>query len=503
MKKTNSIKMGAVISYVSIVLNIVSGILYTPWMITKIGQNDYGLYTLAYSLISMFVLDFGMSAAVTRFLSKYLAKGESEKANDFLGLIYKIYIAIDAIIFVILLSVFLNINSIYSNLSYSELQKLEGIFLLVGLFNLISFPFTNLNGILTAHEKFVELKLCDLFNKVTSILLIIIALFNGYGVFTLVFVNVLSGLITIVLKLFIIKRSTQVKVNFKYYNTNVLKEIFGFSMWTTLSGIAQRLIFNITPSIIAIISSTGSVGVAIFGLASTIEGYVFTFANAINGMFMPRISRIVAQEKKDEQLLPLMIKVGRLQIILIGMITMGFILFGKTFIVNIWGKGDFVQSYYCAIALIIPSFFYLPMQIANTTIVVENKVKLQTLVLAIMGGINIIFSFASTKYIGALGASISIFIAYMVRTILMAIIHNNVLHIEMKNFFCNTFVKFFPSFCVIFLIGIIIRRFNFAGNIYLEFFIDLILFILIYLVVLYKFVMNNEEKKLFLGFLKK
>lgn len=335
MNKSKQIKCGAIISYIAIIFNIISGILYTPWMIAQIGQSDYGLYTLAHSIITIFVLDFGMSAAVTRFLSRYLAKGENDKINNFLGLIYKLYIAIDIVILAVLLCVYFNLNSIYSNFSLNEIEKLKKIFVLVGFFTLVSFPFTNLNGILTAHEKFVELKLCDLFNKIVSISLIVIALLNGYGVFSLVLVNVLSGLITIVCKLLIIKKNTEIKVNFKYYNTRVLKKIFGFSMWTTLSGIAQRLIFNITPSIIAIVSSTGSVGVAIFGLASTIESYVFTFANAINGMFMPRISRIVAQGKKDKELMPLMIRVGRLQLILLGMIIIGFILFGKTFIVNI------------------------------------------------------------------------------------------------------------------------------------------------------------------------
>ena len=503
MNKSKQIKCGAIISYIAIIFNIISGILYTPWMIAQIGQSDYGLYTLAHSIITIFVLDFGMSAAVTRFLSKYLADGEDDKINDFLGLIYKLYIVIDAIILVVLLCVFFNIGGIYSNLSSIELEKLKKLFVLVGLFTLVSFPFTNLNGILTAHEKFVELKLCDLFNKIVSISLIVIALLNGYGVFSLVLVNVLSGLITIVCKLLIIKKNTKIKVNFKYYNTRVLKKIFGFSMWTTLSGIAQRLICNITPSIIAIISSTGSVGVAIFGLASTIESYVFTFANAINGMFMPRISRIVAQNKKDTELMPLMVRVGRLQLILLGMIIIGFILFGKSFIVNIWGKDDFIQSYYCAVALIIPSLFFLPMQIANTTIIVENKVKLETFVLVIMGVTNIVFSLVLTKFMGAIGASIAIFIAYMVRTVLMSIIHNNVLHINMKYFIKNTFIKFIPAFIIVSLLGIGLRSFDYTENVYLKFFADVFVFILIYLMVLYKFTLNNDEKNLFFSFLRK
>lgn len=52
-------------------------------------------------------------------------------------------------------------------------------------------------------------------------------------------------------------------------------------------------------------SVTGSVGVAVFGLATTVEGYVYTFSTAINGMFMPRISRIISDGKREEELMPL------------------------------------------------------------------------------------------------------------------------------------------------------------------------------------------------------
>ena len=41
----NQIKTGAIISYVALFLNIVIGLLYTPWMINTIGKADYGLYT--------------------------------------------------------------------------------------------------------------------------------------------------------------------------------------------------------------------------------------------------------------------------------------------------------------------------------------------------------------------------------------------------------------------------------------------------------------------------
>lgn len=386
MISTNKqIKLGALFSYFAIAFNMLAGLIYTPWMISQIGQSNYGLYTLATSLITMFVMDFGMSAAVTRFISKYNAAGEQQKANELLGVVYKLYIALDVVIMLVLVVVYFLIERVYKQLTPEELEVFKVLYVIVGLFSVISFPFANLNGILNACEKFVELKGCDLFHKLFIIVAMVICLLLGYGVYALVLVNAIAGLLNIVIKLVLIHQRTKVRVNYRYFDKGLLHEIFGFSLWTTVVSLAQRLIFNITPSIIAAVSATGSAGVAVFGLATTIEGYVYTFATAISGMFMPRIARIIHDGKREEELMPLMIRIGRIQCMIIGLLVVGFIAVGRSFIIDIWNKTDFAESYLCAVFLVIPSFFYLPMEIANTTLIVENKVKLQAGVFVIMG----------------------------------------------------------------------------------------------------------------------
>ena len=77
--RRKQIAIGSLASYISIGLNILAGLLYTPWMVRQIGQSQYGLYTLANSLITLFLIDFGLSAATARFVSKYHAEGDEKK----------------------------------------------------------------------------------------------------------------------------------------------------------------------------------------------------------------------------------------------------------------------------------------------------------------------------------------------------------------------------------------------------------------------------------------
>lgn len=115
--KVNQYKAGAVLSYGAVAFNTVAGLIYTPWMISCIGADDYGLYTLALSVVNFFLLDFGLGDSVSRFLSKYYAEGKEDAVGMFLGIVYKTYIAITCLIAVALVVVFFNIDGLYSGLT--------------------------------------------------------------------------------------------------------------------------------------------------------------------------------------------------------------------------------------------------------------------------------------------------------------------------------------------------------------------------------------------------
>lgn len=503
MNSSKEIKIGAIISYGTIVFHIVAGLIYTPWLLSQIGQSDYGLYTLATSLITMFVMDFGLGAAISRYVSRYRAQNSQQSVDNFLGMIYKLYMLIDAVIFIVLLVIFFMLDTVYVNLSATELEKFKVLYIIVALFSVVSFPFSNLNGILTSYERFIILKLCDFFNKALNILLVVIALFLGWGVYALVSVNAVVGLLTIAFKLIVIKQKTPVKINFKFFDKTMLKEVFGFSMWTTVGNILQRLILGISPSIIAAVCAAGSTEVAIFGLASTVEGYVYTFATAINGMFMPKISKIIVDGKKDTELMPLMVKVGRIQLILIGLVSVGFLALGKSFIVDVWNKPDFEQSYYCAVLLLLPNMLYLPMQIANTTLVVENKVKIQAQVFIVMSVVNVALSLVFSHFWGAIGAALAVFVAYLVRVVLMVVVYQKKMNLNMVKFFKDVFLSMSPYLILTFIVGFAIERFNPLPHGLLRFAINGVVLIACFGCLMLLRGFNQYERNLVFGVIKK
>lgn len=490
------IRYGAIMAYTGILVNILAGLIYTPWMINKIGQGNYGLYTLSVSLISLFVMDFGLGAAVTRFLSKYNSKGDQESINNLLGVVYKLFFLIDLVIAIALIIAYFFIEIMLKELTPVEIETLKGIYLITAGFSIVSFPFLTLNGILTSYERFVFQKGCDLFNRILNLVLIVGALNLGYGIYTLVTINAITGLINIVIKLVVIKKVTPIKVNFWYRSKKVLKEILEFSIWSTVVTIAQRFIFNMMPSILGMFS--GSSSIAVFGTAATIEGFVYTFSTGINGMFLPKVSRIVEKNENTSDVLDLMIKVGRIQFAIIGLIFVGFASLGKNF-VTIWLNDNFVNAYYCALLLCLPSLIELPQHIASITIIAVNKVKLQSFVYVAMAVLNILLSALLAKPFGEIGASISICVAYLFRTVAMNVIYSRLLHIKIKTFFQQCFIKMGGAFLLSLVVCITISLL-FPANNWGHLFMQGIITTIIYAISMWLFALNRYEKDLFLSF---
>jgi len=491
----SQIKKGAIISYFSIVFNIVVGLVYTPWMIELIGKSDYGLYVLVTSFLAYFLVDFGLSQSITRFISKYIAENKEHKINEFLGLTVKLYILLDLIILAVLAIVFLYIENIFIELTPNELDRFKDVFIIAGFFSLVSFPFKPLDGVLSANERFVFLKFLDLFSKICSILLIVAVLLMGYGLYALIIVNALVGIVMIVLKLLYLSRTTTIKIDFSYFTKSAFKELFNFSGWVTISSLAQKFIISSIPAILAIFVGTNDI--AIFGIGMTIEGYMWTFANALNGLFLPKVSQLSLNKDNLTGVNTLMLKVGRIQLILFGGILIGFITLGKEFIV-LWIGKDFVNSYYVGMLLSLTGIVTFTQVIGTTYIYVANKVKFLALVniFAAITSLGLAV-FLVPKY-GVVGSAVSIFIGLFVSNIIgLNIVYKKILKLDIFNFFYNCHLKMLLPLFLSFTSGYLIQYFV-PSESWMLFLFKGLFFSLLYVLFMWLLGMNKEEK----GFVK-
>ena len=281
------------------------------------------------------------------------------------------------------------------------------------------------------------------------------------------------------------------------------KSIFGFSLWITVSSLAQRLVFNITPTILAITANTNAI--AIFGVVVTIEGYVYTITSAINGMFMPRISRIYAdssgKDDAEKNIEPLFLNVGRFQYALNGLMVVGFLLLGAQFI-SLWMGAGFIDSYWGILLVITPGLFYNSLQIANTTMLVKNKVRLQAFINLATGITNVLISFILTSFLGAIGACLSIFIAYVLRAVIMNVVTGKVLKFNIGSFIKNCYIKMsVPIILTIITAGFV--NYFITNDGWYSFILQGAIVVIVYIVYVLIFGLKKDERKSFLSNIRK
>lgn len=503
-KSNKNIFYGTIIGYINLFLSIVSGLVFIPWIIRSIGSDSYGLYTLSNSLITLFLFDFGMSTTINTFLSKLRAKNDTEGIKHFLSVTYKLYLIINIALLVIFTTLFFCVDYIYVGLTPDQRSSFKIVFLITAVFNLVSFPASSFNGVLQAYEQFGLLKIIEMLNRLFYIVFSAICLLLNLGLFALVIANCVSGFICILLKFLILKFKIKVKSSFKIRITKVyLKEILMFSLWAAIHALASRFVFNIMPSILGIVSDADNI--TLFSVGASLEGYVYSFSAIMNGFFLPKLARIKEQYKEEpdkykKEIEKLAFKIGKLQLMIIGLVVVGFFSIGNQFI-DWWMKMDldFTVTYHGTLLIILTQIVFVPELIFYTQMFMEKKtIRSLAICSLIKAGINVVLSFVLGYFYGALGAFISIFIARLFEVVLQNILYKKHLHANLGKFFKNVFLK--PIFAIGFaaLVGLFVRM-SILKVVSLSNIMKSVLMITMYYFVLFAVALDKNDKEFMLS----
>lgn len=494
----SKIAQGAIISYVSIFLNIAISLVYTPWMINKVGVSDYGLYSLVSAFLSYFLLDFGLSGTITRFIAKYRAEGDEQKVSNMLGITAKVYLAFDTVIFLILFVLYFFLADIFGGLTPEEIGRLKVLYCIAGIFSILSFLFKPVSGAMMAYEFFVENKLLDLFVRVGTVVFIIVALLLDGNIYHIVFITGAVGFVAAVWRYLLFVKKSNIKINWKFFEKGELIALFSFSVWILLIQLSQMFRLNLIPTILGIFNDTTEISV--FSLGKSLEGMVFTISAALNGLFLPMVSRL-SQTNDRSGVMSLMIRVGRIQLFVILLIFTGFCVFGNSFI-NLWVGDTFHNSYYVFIFLVFVNIISLTLQIGMDLVYAENKVRQTAIMVLVSSLIGLVLSVIAASKYGAIGCAASTGFALVLTQILYVRFYHKKMGLNMWHFFKNCHLKIIPLMAGYAIISFFLSQY-FPVNSWLALGISLFVYTIGYALLAWFVLANNDEKELIRGLIKK
>lgn len=484
-------KAGITLTYLSIILTNLIGLIYTPFLLRMMGQSEYGMYALAASIVAyLSVIDFGFGNATIRYTALYRSKGEEEKLPGLWGMLLAIYGFISLISLVAGVFLSFNVDILFSSsMTVEELARMR-ILLLLMTFNItFSFPLSVFESIMIAYERFKFQRGVQVMRTLLQPVIMIPLLLLGYKSIALVILITILNISYLLANLWYCVQKIEVRIKFKQFNVPLFKEILQYSFWVFLIMVVDRLYWSSGQIILGAV--IGVSAVAVFAVALQFRNYLTSFSTAISSVFLPKITSIDSISELDE----LFIKIGRIQFLIISFILSGFILFGKTFII-LWAGEDYSEAYLIALIILIPLSVPLVQTLGMSILQAQNKLKFRSYTYLLMAVICCLASIPMAKLYGGVGCAISIaFSLILCNIIIMNIYYHKVIHLNIPKFWREIIIMAIPVLIIDLVAYLIINQVNISHN-WGALLLEITIFSILYLFFVYKWSMNRYEKSI-------
>jgi len=218
------------------------------------------------------------------------------------------------------------------------------------------------------------------------------------------------------------------------------------------------------------------------------------FSTAMSGVLLPKVTKMEANNASDKEFTNVFIKTGRLQYIVMGLIMSGFIIFGQQFI-NLWAGESYSSAYIIGCILMIPVTIPLIQNIGLSILQAKNKYKYRTIIFFFIAIANILISIPLSKTIGGIGAAIGTAVSLIIgQGFIINIYYHKKVHIDIVSFWKEIIKMSIPIFGVA-ILGFVCNYYLVTNSILL-FAIKIIIYTMLYLIVVWKFAMNDYEKNI-------
>lgn len=502
IKVKNQLKAGVVLSYLSTAITILIQLIYMPVMIRLLGKSEYGLYSLVSGVVSYLSLfSLGFTGAYLRFFAR--ACDDRDMLSSLNGMFFKLFafLSVLAAVCGVILSFFPE-QIFGSKLTDSELAKAR-VLMLILVFNIAVTLISGIfDAIISAYEQFVFQRVIGIIASLLNPFVCFPLLLMGYGSVMLVVVTTIMTLVRFAVNVWFCFCKLKIPVSFHGFQWGLLKEISAFSFFLLINMIIDQINWNVDKLILG--HTSGTEEIAVYGVASQINSLFMAFSTTISSVFSPRVNHIAVQKENNYQIefTKLMAKIGRIQWMILGLLTGGFIVFGKYFIVHIYAGSGYEDAYTAALFLVIPALIPL---IQNVGIEIQralNKHQFRAIIYFIIAISNVGISIPLAGRWGAVGAAIGTALSLLIGNgLIMNLFYHKGLQINMK-YFWKEILKTWKGFLIPAILAVLIMRFVVIENLAV-FFISVCIFTIVYCLSILRFSCNEDEKNLVFGMIKR
>ena len=488
----NQIKGGVILSYASIIVSNAVGLVYTPVMLRLLGQSEYGLYSLVASVVSYLgLLNFGFDSAYLRYYTQCKETQSQERVATLNGMFLIVFAVISIVVMAAGVVLCGNAAAVFGNrLTEYELDTAEGLLVLLVINISITFATKIFSIYINANERFIFAKTLNMARTITGPFVSLPLLLAGCGSYALIMSTLVISVLVDIINIWYCIKILRIRFQFSNMEFSLLKEVFIFSLFVFIGEIVDEINWQLDKFLLG--RFCGTVAVATYAVAASLSSYYRQFSVAISGVFGPRVNRIVATTDDDAELTNVMIKVGRIQYIVLSLVAVAFVFVGRGFCI-LWAGEDYVGSYVIAVVLILPSTIPLIQNVGISILTARNKHKFRSLVYLLFAIINLAVSIPLCQAMEGLGCAIGTAISMVVGNGLIINLYYRKIGIDVAKFW-KSILSLSKGLVPMITIGMVMQLLGFDTS-WPSFIIQTFVLCLCFSVGMYFFGMNFEEKK--------
>lgn len=213
-----------------------SPLILTPIIISKIGPVDFGIYILVLGFVGSFgLLDISLSSSFVKFISEHYNKGEKNNVLSVINtgflfyIIFSILIAAIAYFFSDTLLSLINIPPEKYVLAKTAFYFGLIIFILGTSFGIF-------NSVLIGLQQMYLGAIASIFVSILYFTAILVLMLSGYGLISLMTVQLISSLVSIIITIILARRTLPyIKINPAYFSRKWLKTMGSFGLQMQVS----------------------------------------------------------------------------------------------------------------------------------------------------------------------------------------------------------------------------------------------------------------------------
>ncbi|MEE1133045.1 MAG: oligosaccharide flippase family protein [Caryophanon sp.] len=484
------IKIGAILSYLGIAITVMVTLIYTPILTKQLGQAEYGVYMLIGSLVTyLTILDMGLGNAIVRYISR--EQNNETYKNKLIGMFLILFTVLGVIVLFLGIIITGNLHLFfYNSLTSSEINLAQNLMFILTLNYAFSFPLSVFSAVIQAHEKFIFLKSLNILRSLLAPLIIVPLLYIGYGSITVVLVTTIVNISFLLINVYYAFVVLKIKVIFNLIDRNVMKEIITYSFFVFLVAVMDKIYWSTDQVLLGMYS--GATNVAVYALAMQFINLFMILSTVINGLYLPKLSKMDSNFSSDSEFSNIFISVGTAQTILLSYFILGFLLVGKNFI-NLWVGESYNESYIIVCIIILPLLIIWGQTIGTAILQAKNKHKFRAVVYLIVAVLNIIISIPVTQAFGGIGTAIVTALSLIIsHIVVMNIYYYKVINIDIKKYWLKASKIYIYNIIIFVCLWYLFQNISFDN--WWGIFAKIIIFSIVYTSVIYTFILDKKVK---------